>query len=819
MRHLAKIRILPFVLILLSLIWPYATTVEAQSSTLSLVPDSISTQSGNTQGQINAIRVKDQSAKADDPQKYVLFATPQSAYKGTQTFIIPKGVSSVSVSSMEFRVNYKGPVRSTQKWSWSIYDAKNDSWTLMGSNSNSKSTTWTLFKFRTNHPGAFFDSNGQIQVMLASNNSNGDAKIDYEALYLTLQVANAPVQATATPTLASNPTSTIVETSSPTDDPPVSPSSAPTLSPTNTMPVKPTTTIDPPTETMPVQPTATIDPPIDTMPVQATSTIDPPTDTPEPLPSPTAQLGPSLAPSNTPIPTEIANSVPTNTPTALPTDTPTSLPTSTATLLPTNSPTPTFTVSPTPTPSAASYYVATNGNDSNAGTQAQPFRTVQKCLNVVQPGTTCLIRGGTYNEALSLKTSGTASGLITIQNYNGEQVTINSGGSNTVQTSGHQSYYVFDGLRLVSSKSGGEGTSTLNFENGWAVGFNHNPPEGNSHITLQNCYVEGEVSFFGQNNTVRNCEFNGKKNLGEAIRIEYPASTGNVVIDNTIHDYTGRGIWTKGGSDSTLIQDNTVYNVQHGIDCDGAGVAVSDCRVIGNTIHDLSSSSTWGSGIFLEDAFNGVVSGNTVYNIPNGAGIYVINYGNGPSWHTQNNVEYRTQDLNTSITDNVIYNNPANPGILDISASGLQVYNNTFYSTGTGAVVHLKVEPNTTFYPKNLVIRDNIFADPWASTTIVIDSVASLSGSVLTNNLYWTSKNTHKVGGTSYTLSSFQATGQEAGSISADPKFMSSGSDFHLQSASPAIDKGFNTGVTRDFDGNQRPHGSGYDIGAYEFMK
>ena len=39
--------------------------------------------------------------------------------------------------------------------------------------------------------------------------------------------------------------------------------------------------------------------------------------------------------------------------------------------------------------SAATYYVATNGNDANPGTQSQPFQTVQKGISVLQQATRC----------------------------------------------------------------------------------------------------------------------------------------------------------------------------------------------------------------------------------------------------------------------------------------------------------------------------------------------------------------------------------------------------------------------------------------------
>ena len=42
---------------------------------------------------------------------------------------------------------------------------------------------------------------------------------------------------------------------------------------------------------------------------------------------------------------------------------------------------------------AKDYYVATNGNDSHAGTKEAPFATLAKAQSVVQPGDTVYIRG------------------------------------------------------------------------------------------------------------------------------------------------------------------------------------------------------------------------------------------------------------------------------------------------------------------------------------------------------------------------------------------------------------------------------------------
>lgn len=46
------------------------------------------------------------------------------------------------------------------------------------------------------------------------------------------------------------------------------------------------------------------------------------------------------------------------------------------------------------------YYVATTGSDSNAGTQAAPFRTLNRGVSVLTPGDTLRVGAGTYDETL-----------------------------------------------------------------------------------------------------------------------------------------------------------------------------------------------------------------------------------------------------------------------------------------------------------------------------------------------------------------------------------------------------------------------------------
>ncbi len=76
-------------------------------------------------------------------------------------------------------------------------------------------------------------------------------------------------------------------------------------------------------------------------------------------------------------------------------------------------------------PETATYYVATNGSDSAAGTSINtPFRSVAKAASVASPGNLIYVRGGTYttNATISIGTNhnGTAASPIRLRAYPGE---------------------------------------------------------------------------------------------------------------------------------------------------------------------------------------------------------------------------------------------------------------------------------------------------------------------------------------------------------------------------------------------------------------
>ncbi|MEK7152676.1 MAG: DUF1565 domain-containing protein, partial [Patescibacteria group bacterium] len=61
------------------------------------------------------------------------------------------------------------------------------------------------------------------------------------------------------------------------------------------------------------------------------------------------------------------------------------------------------------------YYVATNGSDSNPGTASSPFRSIQTGVNAAVAGDTVIVMAGTYFERVIMPNSGTSASRITVK--------------------------------------------------------------------------------------------------------------------------------------------------------------------------------------------------------------------------------------------------------------------------------------------------------------------------------------------------------------------------------------------------------------------
>ncbi len=266
----------------------------------------------------------------------------------------------------------------------------------------------------------------------------------------------------------------------------------------------------------------------------------------------------------------------------------------------------------------------------------------------------------------------------------------------------------------------------------------------------------------------------------------------------------------------------------YGIGANGSAQAISawkggqGSRIVGNHIHDIgrlcTDTSNGQSGITIKQA-NVVVDGNLIHDVGRFApgesacvpiGENYMNHDHGIYLDS----DETSQPTNVVIKNNVFYNvnrgwpihlYSSDGGVYD----GVKILHNTFATQNPYRDGHILLNGDI----RNTRIENNISYQPKAAM-IALTEVTS--GNIARNNLT-TAANLFG-GSTGAPLSGWfsSVTGNRTGT---DPRFINPASrDYHLQSASPAIDTGINlTEVPQDYDNRNRPQGAGLDMGAFEF--
>jgi len=169
------------------------------------------------------------------------------------------------------------------------------------------------------------------------------------------------------------------------------------------------------------------------------------------------------------------------------------------------------------------------------------------------------------------------------------------------------------------------------------------------------------------------------------------------------------------------------------------------------------------------------------------------------------------------VRDNLLYDNHASGiSLYQIdgatgSTNNLVVNNTIVNATGGRWCVNISDSPGNT-------VLNNILYNYHAFRGVITTDPASRAGFVSDHNSLMSRFSTD-TGDTVISFASWQALGYDTHSFLATPAdlFITPGSDFHLSATSPALDTGTASNAPAfDVDGNPRPVGGGFDIGAYE---
>ncbi len=288
---------------------------------------------------------------------------------------------------------------------------------------------------------------------------------------------------------------------------------------------------------------------------------------------------------------------------------------------------------------AADYYVSTSGSNSNLGSLASPWSTIQYGADQLAAGDNLYIRSGTYFEKISINVSGTSSERITISNYQGETVLVDGStdaSTTAILTINNKSNLTIEGLHFTNNKMTdaqgilieGAGDGIYIYNNKVSeISFSVNPNalvteqtnaqgiivygrNGTDAITdLRINYNEvfdcilGYSEAFAINGNVDGWEVIGNRvydntNIGIDIighEGEAPANDqarNGIIKDNTVYNClatyaTSGGIYVDGGKD-IIIENNTSYNNGYGIEvgCENQGKTTSNITVRNNIVYN-----------------------------------------------------------------------------------------------------------------------------------------------------------------------------------------------------------------------------------------
>lgn len=479
---------------------------------------------------------------------------------------------------------------------------------------------------------------------------------------------------------------------------------------------------------------------------------------------------------------------------------------------------------------ATTYFVATNGVDTNSGTSTNtPWLTIQHAADTVTPGDSVFVRGGVYNERVTFDVSGSATGgLVAFQNYPGETPVVDGTGLAIPKLDYATGLFEFTNASYVSiqgfeirdyqTTSAGDVPAGIDITGAphdltFISNRVHNIANLNNS-TSANAYgiaVHGTLAQPISKLVFRSNEiYSNSTGQSETFSLDGNCN-GFEISGNFVHDNNNIGIGFIGyeGVSSDASQDYTRNGV---------------CR--SNIVWNISASSNASEGkeydadgIYSDGGSNVLIELNIVHNCD--IGVEMAS-------------EHKGQAAEACVCrDNLIWSNYTT----GISIGG--------YSTAVGRTINCVITHNTLYHDDTLqsgtgemelqyapvgnTITHNIFAAN-SQNLLISDNFKQNTNNILDWNLYfspggatnsaWQWEKTTYTGFSAYKA----ATTNDTHSIFADPSFINtSNTNFHLSFYSPAVNAGdpdfqslTNMPEETDIDLQPRVAGGRTDIGADE---
>jgi hypothetical protein len=491
--------------------------------------------------------------------------------------------------------------------------------------------------------------------------------------------------------------------------------------------------------------------------------------------------------------------------------------------------------------SGPTYYVSTSGNDSNPGTRAEPWLTIQHAANTATAGATVYVFGGVYNQSINFPNSGTASAPITFESYPGQTAAIDGTGVSASGIQGlvniiNQSYVTISKFEIRNyTTSNSNATPSGVWITGYGAGVRilNNRVHNITTTSEANGNAFG-ISAYGTSQTPitqlvisGNEVYHLKTGQSESVNVD-----GNVtrfsITNNLIHDNDNIGIDAIGyegvgpvGYDEAMygeISGNTIYNISgianagegneydaDGLYCDGCAYVTFERNVIFQVDYGIETTS---ENQVCQEKGTEWSGGNT--------GSGTAGTGKHPCYGryvtVRNNLFYKANSCGNSIGGYAAATSRGGGSNGGGSSYHDVFVNNTLYHNGTQPGNASEGTPSGEFQIQYQVGKDqgNIYENNllyagspniWIHGYVPCDSSYPCPPATLNWNLYYSvagyQEGTSILWGDVSRYTSFanwqRATGEDAESLSADPLFVDLGDtppNFDITPSSPAVGAG-----------------------------
>ena len=283
---------------------------------------------------------------------------------------------------------------------------------------------------------------------------------------------------------------------------------------------------------------------------------------------------------------------------------------------------------------AATYYVATSGNNGNPGTEDKPWRTITYAVAAMVAGDTTYVRGGTYSTEgnIRFKRTGTATAPIKLLNYPGESPVIDFvdqqvGDTVTILHASGQNvamgYITIEGFEI---KNGHDGIKFYGMHNSvirrnWV---HHNKNQGIIGIGGHHNLFDRNIIYHNGNHV--GCANGDKTSTGFSVCNQshglYMHGDSYIITNNLIYDNQAAGIQQNGSASSRfttkrhpnpafsgaanwVIANNTIAYQGYASGLLIWGSLTNNTRVENNIFYENKqslTSSSQGQGIFFTGA-------------------------------------------------------------------------------------------------------------------------------------------------------------------------------------------------------------------------